>query len=249
MPESAAPAPPGPIFYPETDGQPLAENTRQFRWIVTLASNLAALFRDRSDVFVSGNQFWYPVQSEPEVRAAPDVYVIFGRPKGERDSYRQWEEDNVPMTVVFEVLSPSNTVSEMVDKLAFYDDHGVEEYYLYDPYDNRLHGYNRQGAVLVRTRQMNGFVSPRLGIRFDLSGPELVVRYPDGRPFLTFEELEAERERIEQRAEQAERRAEQAEQRASRLAELSRKVLRQEATSEELQELQRLLQETPPSAS
>jgi hypothetical protein len=87
-----------------------------------------------------------------------------------------------------------------------------------------------------------------LGICFDLSGPELVVRYPDGRPFLTFEELDVLRARAEQLAEQAEQRAQQAEQRAqqaeqvkARLVELSSKALRQEATPEELAELQRLL--------
>jgi Uma2 family endonuclease len=247
----AVSSPRGEIFYPETDGQPMAENTRPFRWILTLAGNLAALFRDRADVFVSGNQFWYPVEDEPEVRVAPDVYVVFGRPKGDRGSYKQWEEGNIPLTVVFEVLSPGNTHSEMMDKQAFYEDHGVEEYYVYDPDSNRLFGYTRRGEVLLRVRRINGFVSSRLGIRFDLSGPELVVRYADGRPFLPFEELDAERERTEQRAkqaeqraEQAEQRAEQAEQRAARLAELSLKVLRQEATPEEVTELQRLL---PPS--
>src|SRR5262249_30436624 len=198
------PVPPGPIDYPESDGQPMADNTKQFDWILLLAGNLKALFRDRDDVFVSGNQFWYPVEGEPEICNAPDVYAVFGRPKGDRPSYKQWEEGNIPMTVVFEVLSPSNTGIEMIDKLAFYDEDEVDEYYVYDPDTNGLHGYVRRVQALVRVRQMNGFVSPRLGIRFDLTGPELVVRYPDGRPFLTFEELEAERLREQQRAEKAE---------------------------------------------
>jgi Putative restriction endonuclease len=186
-------------------------------------------------VFVSGNQFWYPIEGEPEIRTAPDVYAVFGRPKGDRPSYKQWEEGGVPMTVVFEILSPGNDPLEMADKLAFYDDYGAEEYYVYDPDSNRLHGYLRRGDILKRQRPMNGFVSPRLGIRFDLSGPELVVRYPDGRPFLTFEELEVQRS-------QAEQRAEHAEQQATRTAELALKVLSQAATPEEVHELQRLLQ-------
>src|SRR5262249_41682427 len=200
----------GTFICPEDDGRPMADNTRQFRWITTLVGNLTALFRDRPDVFVCGDQLWYPVEGEPEIRAAPDAYVVFGRPKGDRGSYKQWEEGGVPMTVVFEVLSPSNTVSEMADKLDFYEDHGSQEYYVYDPDNNRLQGYVRRGDVFTRVRPMNGFVSPRLGIRFDLSGPELVVRYPNGRPFLTFEELEVERAQAVQRAEQAEQRAEQA---------------------------------------
>src|SRR5207248_1139774 len=147
-----------------------------------------------------GNQFWYPMQGDPDICAAPDVYVVFGRPKGDRPSYKQWEEGGTPMTVVFEVLSPGNDPLEMADRLAFYDDYGAEEYYVYNPDSNRLHGYVRHGESLKRQRPMNGFVSPRLGICFDQSGPELVVRYPDGRPFLTFEELAAARDKAEQRA-------------------------------------------------
>jgi Uma2 family endonuclease len=254
MSTAAAPTTADDINYPDSDGKPMADNTKQFRWIVVLADNLQALFRDRQDVFVCGNQFWYPVEGENTICTAPDVYAVFGRPKGDRLSYKQWEEDNVPMTVVFEILSPSNNAWEMVDKQEFYEEHGVEEYYVYDPDINRLKGYFRRGDVLRRVRQMNGFVSPRLGIHFDLSGPELVVRYPDGRPFLTFEELEVERQRAvrlaeqekqraeqeKQRADQEKQRADQEKQRADRMAELTRKLLRQEATPEDLQELHRL---------
>lgn len=234
MPASTIAKPAAAIHYPESDGLPMSDNTRQFNWIIVLATNLRALFAEQLDVFISGNQFWYPVEGEPKIYNSPDVYVVFGRPKGHRPSYKQWAEGGVPMTVVFEILSPSNDPLEMADKLAFYDDHGVEEYYVYDPDSNRLHGYLRGRESLKRQRPMNGFVSPRLGIRFDLSGPELVVRYPNGRPFLTFEELAAERL-------QAEQRAEQAEQRATRTAALALKVVQQAATPEEVLELQRLL--------
>ena len=37
--------------------------------------------------------------------------VVFGRPKGRRGSYRQWEEDNIPPQVVFEILSPGNNAN------------------------------------------------------------------------------------------------------------------------------------------
>ncbi|MDT9267853.1 MAG: Uma2 family endonuclease, partial [Limnospira sp. PMC 1223.20] len=33
-----------PIIYPENDGQPMAENTEQFRWIVTIQGGIDALF-------------------------------------------------------------------------------------------------------------------------------------------------------------------------------------------------------------
>ena len=254
MSQPALQLPSRPIVYPESDGLPMAENTKQLRWIVTLYGNLAALFSDAPDVFVAGNQFWYPVEGEPEIRMAPDVYVVFGRPKGDRPSYQQWQEGGIPMTVVFEVLSPGNTHLEMVDKQSFYEEYGAEEYYIYDPDSNRLFVYRRQGELLRRVRQTTGFVSPRLGIRFDTSGPELAVFRPDGQRFLTFEELETEwdKERqqrlaAEQRLSQIEQRASQAEQRAARLAELSRKARRQLATAEELTELELLEQQSGPS--
>jgi Uma2 family endonuclease len=245
---TAPSAPPGAIVYPESDGKPMADNSKQFRWIQVLSGNLAALFRDRADVLVAGDMLCYPEEGHPEVRAAPDVFVVFGRPKGDRGSYKQWEEGHVPLTVTFEVLSPGNDPFEMADKLAFYDEHGVEEYYLYDPDHNRLAAYLRHGEALRRVWKVDGWVSPRLGIRFDLSGPEMVVFYPNGRRFLTFEELEAERERAERRAESAEQRAESAEMRAERLAELTRRALAQQATPEELQELHQLLQPPGPPA-
>jgi hypothetical protein len=148
------------------------------------------------------------------------------------------------------VLSPGNTHTEMADKYTFYEEHGVEEYYVYDPDANRLFVYLRQGEVL-RRRPAAGFVSPRLGIRFDLTGPELVVYGPDGQRFLTFEELAAardqERQRADQerqRADQERQRADQERQRAARLAELSRKARRQQASPEELAELETLEEET-----
>jgi Uma2 family endonuclease len=236
---------PSPIDYPESDGEPMADNTKQFRWILVLAGNLAALFRDAQDVFVGGNLFWYPAEGEPEIRVAPDVLVVFGRPKGDRGSYKQWEEGNVPLTVVFEILSPENTPVEMVNKFAFYEEYGVEEYYFYDPDSNTLQIYVRRGEILARVRKVRDFVSPRLGIRFDLSETEMVVRGPDGQPFLTFEQLQAARKQAEQRAGLAEQQLQQVRQRADRLAELSRKARRQQATPEELAELERLEEPMP----
>jgi len=255
-------APVEAINYPDRDGKRMADNTKQARWMTVLFGNLCALFRESADVFLAMDLLWYAAQGHPEICTAPDVLVVFGRPKGDRGSYRQWEEGGVPVSVVFEVLSPGNTVPEMADKFAFYEDHGVEEYYIYDPDNNRLQVFVRRGEVLVRVRKVDGYVSPRLGIRFDLSGPEMAVFSPDGRRFLTFEELEAERVHAEQRAEDAEQRAEDAERRAEdvqrraedvqrradRQAELMRRALRQQATADELQELQQLLEPQPPSA-
>src|SRR5262249_871384 len=140
----------------------------------------------------------------------------FGRPKGDRSSYVQHQEGGVPMTVVFEVLSPSNKSQEMVEKFHFYDDYGVEEYYVYDPQKNDLEVYVRKTATLVPVRPVPGFVSPRLGLRFDLSGEELTVYLPDGEPFLTMPQLDALRAAEKERADKAEKDAADQKERADK---------------------------------
>ena len=62
----------------------------------------------------------------------------FGRPKGNRGSYKQWEEAGIAPQVVFEILSPGNRFHAMQQKFQFYEKHGVEEYYIYDPDDGAL---------------------------------------------------------------------------------------------------------------
>jgi len=189
------------VIYPESDGRPMADNMVQFRWIVTLQGGLAALFRDRADVFVAGDLLWYPVEGHPDVCTAPDVMVVFGRPKGERGAYLQWREDGIAPQVVFEVLSPSNTVTEMNRKIRFYDRYGVEEYYLYDLDNAELQGWQRVSGRLAVIEPISGWVSPLLCIRFEMGAEELVVYRPDGQRFLTYVELEEQRTQAERRAE------------------------------------------------
>jgi len=193
-----------PIEYPDGDGNPMAENTLQFEWIVTIKENLETLFAERADVFVAGDLLWYPAQGHPEIRLAPDALVAFGRPKGYRGSYMQWVEEGIAPQIVFEVLSPGNRPSEMTRKFKFYEHYGVDEYYIYDPDHNELTGWLRQGAELQEIPSMDGWTSPRLGIRFE-RGDVLTIRNPDGSPFLSAEKLFKKCDRLNQEREQAER--------------------------------------------
>ncbi|WP_414562308.1 MULTISPECIES: Uma2 family endonuclease [unclassified Anabaena] len=192
------------IIYPDSDGQPMADNTKQFELIVLIKKNLDLLFANDPHVFVAGDLLWYPVEGSNTTRRAPDAMVVFGRPKQNRGSYLQWREDNIPPQVVFEILSPGNSVKEMIAKYKFYERYGVEEYYLYDPDTSELSGWLRSGNELTEIPEMSGWVSPRLGIRFELSDGELLIYRPNGQRFLSYEELDQQREQERQRAEQAE---------------------------------------------
>lgn len=199
------------ISYPDSDGQPIADNTKQFNWIVYIKLGCEALFKDDPTVFVAGDLLWYPVEGSNTSKAAPDTMVIFGRPKGDRGSYQQWKEGNIPPQVAFEVLSPGNTLVEMAKKFRFYERYGVEEYYLYDPDKGDFSGWLRAGDFLEVIENPIGWISPRLKVRFELVDGELEIYQPDGAKFATYLEL------IEQN-EQAQQQLEQERQRSNKLA-------------------------------
>ncbi len=234
------------IYYPETDGEPIASNTQQAEVLMTLKGNLDLIFAERDDVFVAMDLLWYPVKGDPNTRVAPDVMVVIGRPKGHRGAYLQFVEDNIPPQVVFEVVSPGNTPTELKRKRDLYERYGVQEYYIYDPDTSRWEGWIRRDERLEPIDQMEGWVSPLLGIRFGRGQGTAVVLYtPDGRRFRSYVEMgraEAEAQQLYQQArlqaEQAQLREEQAQLRAEParlLAEQER--LRAERLAQRLREL------------
>ena len=213
------------IIYPESDGQPMADNTKQFHYIVSIKSGYDALYKDDATVFVAGDLLWYPVEEDNKIRQAPDILIAYGRPKGDRGSYIQWLEGGIAPHVVFEILSPGNRMTEMEKKRRFYEQYGVEEYYQYDPDRGDLAGWYRREQRFEVIEAMEGWVSPRSGVRFGLEDGELVLYQPDGQRFWTYLELlarvEVERQRAEtehQRAEAERQRADAEHERAERLA-------------------------------
>jgi Uma2 family endonuclease len=220
------PIPLAGLVFPDSDGKPMAENTRQYEAIVTLKGNIEAFAPETA--FVAGDHLIYVDPTDPTDRQAPDVYVAFGRPRHHRGSYRVWDEEGVFPQVIFEVLGPSNTATEMDAKRAFYFDHGAEEYYEFDPEAGTWVGYvlSPSSGEPERVANMGGYVSPRLGMRFAFRPLELLVYRPDGSRFLSFQEFndlaEAERQRAEaerQRAEGERQRAESEKQRAQQASE------------------------------
>ena len=217
---------PAAIENPDSDGLPMSDNTLQWECIVTIKSGLELQYRDDPSVFVAGDLLWYAEEGRPEVRTGPDVLVAFGRPKGYRGSYKQWEEGGIAPQVVFEVLSPGNRFGELLRKFRFYESHGVEEYYLYDPYENEWNGWLRgEDGQLHEIELMAGWVSPRLKVRFETTAGDLELYHPNGRRFASYLELAEQwererkaREAAQQQADEAKQRADMEKERADRLA-------------------------------
>jgi Uma2 family endonuclease len=205
------------IIYPESDGKPMADNTKQFELIVEIKKGLDLLFINDPQVFVAGDLFWYPVEGQSKIVTAPDVMVAMGRPKGDRGSYKQWEEDNIAPQVVFEVLSPSNNRAEMSKKLLFFERYGVEEYYLYDPEENDLEVWQRTFDGLSLMDFSDSWTSPRLGIRLDIASGRLQLYNADGTKFYSYIEVNLMLEQERQRADQERQRADQECQRADQI--------------------------------
>jgi Uma2 family endonuclease len=202
------------IIYPDSDGNLMSDNTKQYEWIVKIKENLEILFAPNDDVFIAGDLLWYPVEGSVKTRQAPDVMVVFGRPKGDRGSYKQWQENNLPPQVVFEILSPGNSTKEMAKKILFYQRYRVEEYYIYNPDTIELTGFILEKECLEAIEDINNWVSPRLDIRFKITADNLEIYYPHGGKFLTSVELNQRVEEEKERAEQEKQRAEQEKQRA-----------------------------------
>ncbi len=121
------------IFYPESDGQPMAETDKHRKVMNNTIMVLERHFEARSDVYVSGNLFVYFVEGDPRKSISPDVFVVFGVEKKFRNTYLVWKEANTP-DFVLEVASPSSISKDLGEKKRLYASvFGVKEYFIYDP--------------------------------------------------------------------------------------------------------------------
>lgn len=138
------------IYYPESDGKPMAETELHADVIVDLKQALQARYAEDPDVQVGGNLLLYYEEGNPRASVSPDVYLTRGIPKGRRDTYLLWEE-GLPPCFVIEVTSKSTASEDLRRKKALYERLGIEEYFLFDPREEYLHP-RLQGYRLVNGR-------------------------------------------------------------------------------------------------
>ena len=135
---SAPPAPAAAIDYPSSDGKPMAESESQLIPLTYAVSCLKHYFRNRPEVFASGNLLIY-YDEGTLARVAPDVFVVFGprNRKEERESYLLWKEPKAP-DFVLEIASQGTWRDDQDRKRELYRRLGVGEYWQYDPTRNYL---------------------------------------------------------------------------------------------------------------
>ncbi len=199
-----------PIFYPSSDGEPVAETYDHLYVILTTLEVLKQYLTGRQAT-VLADQFLYYAQGFPRLRIAPDVMVIFDVEPGGRDNYKTWEEGQVPV-VIFEMTSKGTQDQDKTFKKTLYEQLGVQEYWLFDPksewIEQKLQGYRLRGEIYEPiTDSRSAPLQLRLVVEGKLIG---FYREDTGEKLLIPDELAQALNQETQARQQAEERAEQA---------------------------------------
>lgn len=194
------------VYYPESDGRPLAETEVHLDEIVYLREALQEHFRETPDVYVGCDMCFYYVPRQPRFFVAPDVFVVFGVPKlrngKKRRVYKLWEEGQAPRMVI-EVTSDSTQDEDLQTKKALYEQIGVQEYFLHDPLgdylDPKLQGFELVAGRYARMEPLqDGSLISRttaLILKPENEGLKLLDT-ASGRPFLRTSEKDDEISRL-----------------------------------------------------
>jgi Uma2 family endonuclease len=200
------------IYYPESDGQPMAETTLHREVMADTIDALKRRYAEVPDVWVGGNLFLYYEKGNPRKCVAPDVLLARGVAKWARRIYRLWEEK--PPALIFEITSKETSDEDQDLKPQLYARLGVAELVLFDPYGEYLEP-RLQGYRLERSRYQP--IHPSRDGSLDLQTTGLTVRPEEerlrlvdtasGEKLLWNDELEEARRAAEERAAAAEERA------------------------------------------
>jgi len=222
-----------PVYYPESDGEPMAETDTHRKQMMYLLDALEDHFRDDPNVYVAGNLFVYYQEGDPTKFVAPDVFIVKGVPKRNRRIYQVWKEDKGP-DVVFELTSRSTQKEDLGPKKGIYEMMGAKEYFIFDPLGEylkpRLVGF-RLAEWGYRRIEEEPLVSQVLALELRVEGKILRLIDPaTGEKLLTPLEAQEARRRAETIAAQEAEARRRAEAEVERLrAELARLRVADEA--------------------
>lgn len=184
------------VFYPETDGKPMAETDVHRDLLNYLIEALKIYFEPDENVYLTGNILLYYEEGNPKKCVAPDVMVCFGVEKKLRRIYQIWNERRVPQ-VVFEISSTLTWKEDLSKKYALYQRLGLKEYYIFDPeykaLDESLIAYHLiDGEFIKEEIEDNKIFSPTLHLDIVDTGETLRLFDRSKNQFLmTMEEMAA----------------------------------------------------------
>lgn len=232
--------PPRLVYYPETDGEPMADSDYQYDAMVDSKFSLINQHEQDPYVYVAANMFIYYVKGNPSKSVAPDIFVVHGVTKRKRSSYKIWQEGRTP-SIVFEIASTGTYAKDLLKK-SLYLELRIPEYIMLDPFGGEYFGEPLQGFRMTRNEQneyryqpipklnnddkslIAGIYSEQLGLEiWAKQGPAddapAIFRFRNpqtGDWLMSQRENEVDRRTAHERAEQEAQRAEQ--ERRARLA-------------------------------
>ncbi|MFO0964171.1 MAG: Uma2 family endonuclease [Gemmataceae bacterium] len=225
------------VDYPTSDGKPMAETDLHRDQMVDAIQTLQHRYRERTNVYVSGNLLIFYEPGNKRKHVAPDTFVVFGVPKRKRLNYLTWEEGKSP-DVLIEITSKSTKREDIVTKKTIYrDKFKAKEYILFDPtgdyIEGQLQGWRRVRGQWKEMPVHNGkLYCATLGLELHVDGTRLRFFDPETQQYLANpeERAEAEKERADTEKERAaaERRRAEAERRRAEQAEAERIRVEQE---------------------
>lgn len=170
------------LYYPDSDGEPTAENDPHYYCITDTRFALQQYFKEDADIYVGADLLVYYVEGDPTKSVAPDVLVAFGVPQGHRRSFCVWEEGKAP-DVVFEFASEATWRDDLGWKRGLYLGLGIEEYFLLDPtglyLDPPLQGFHLTGMKAEPYPTLSLEDKGVVGLQSDLLGLELWAKATD----------------------------------------------------------------------
>ena len=219
------------IEYPTGDGKPMAETAIHRDLMIYAIEALKTHFADRDDIWISGNDFVYFVEGDPNRRVSPDAYVVFDVGNEMRDCYKAWDEGGKMPDVVFEFTSKTTRAEDLGKKMSLYEHTlRVSEYFLFDPTGDYLNpilqGYRLVNGRYERIELRNDrLISEQLGLELVLEARSLRFIHPLTRwrylsPTEEHNRADTEHNRAEREAtarERAEDRTRQAEEELTRM--------------------------------
>ncbi len=192
-----APTDDSKIFYPSSDGKPMAETELHREALMDALLRLQEHFKDTPDVCVSGNMMMYYVRGNPQKSISPDVFVAFGVERKQRRIYRIWEEGSPPHFVV-EFSSENTYRDDLLSKKTLYAEIGLTEYFLCDierqHLPKPLMGFRLAGSAYkpIQPNADGSITAISLGIELHLRDEGLRFYDPvSGKWLLTPAEVEA----------------------------------------------------------
>ena len=174
------------IFYPETDGMPLPDGFYQHKHFLEIISTLKFFLSSlRDDVVVAGDIFIYYVEGNPQVRIAPDCFVVFdvtSESFERNNTYLMWDVGKPP-DFVLEIGSPSTAKNDLGDKRELYASLGIAEYWRFDPSGGDHYREPLVGETLVNGeyRRMAINAKPDGGVWSHSPTLNLELHWIDGR--------------------------------------------------------------------